>query len=95
MTANNLALRLCVLSKIPVFPQNLLAHWLLWLAILVGFYLFMALSIFLWSLSSTRKKLPLETQISWSETLMASILWPVTMWVCITSLAKSLDEEDS
>ena len=95
MTVNNLALKLCVLSTIPVFPPNMLAYWLLWWEILVGFYLIMALSIFLWSLSSTSQKLPLEAQSSCSETLIASILWPITMWVCITSLAKSLDEEDS
>ena len=77
-----------------VMHLSMMAMGLIWLETLAGFYLLMAVSIFLWSSLPTRTEVPLEARISWSEDLTVAIIWPVTMWVYITALAKSLDEED-
>ena len=57
-------------------------------------YLLITLSLLLWSLLPTRTEIPLEARISWSEAFVASVFWPVTMWVSIQAFSKSLDEED-
>lgn len=54
------------------------------------FYLLIAIIILLWSLFPTSKELPEEAQTSWSETFIAAVFWPVTIWICITTFAKSL-----
>ena len=57
-------------------------------------YLLITLSLLLWSLFPTKTEIPPEAQISWSEAFVASVFWPVTIWVSITAFSKSLDEED-
>lgn len=66
---------------------NILLILLKTLAVL---YLLIAIIIFVWSLFPTKEELPEEAKISWSEAFIASILWPVTMWICITTFANSL-----
>lgn len=63
---------------------------LILLEILAFLYSIVAIIIFVWSLLPASKELPEEAETSWSESLVAAILWPVTIWICISSFAKSL-----
>ena len=67
---------------------------LILLETLASFYLLIAISVFLWSLLPISKEVPEEAQTSWSETFIAAIFWPFTMWMCITAFSRSIEEED-
>lgn len=63
---------------------------LILLKILAFLYLFIAIIIFIGSSLPDSKELPEEAQTSWSESLVAAILWPFTIWVFIKAFDKSL-----